>query len=117
MSFSFTEASLLLGFIDIGPGEMVLLGIVAVLLFGKRLPEVGRSIGKGMAEFKRGLMGLGGDDQPKTGGFPGLSSLRSAANDDVDDYIAPSAPKFEPPVAEPTAPTPEVAPHSTAAPH
>ena len=29
--------------------------IVALLLFGKRLPEVGRSLGKGIAEFKKGL--------------------------------------------------------------
>ena len=30
---------------------------VAVLLFGKRLPEVGRSLGKGIIEFKKGLAG------------------------------------------------------------
>ena len=29
--------------------------IVALLLFGKRLPEVGRSLGRGIAEFKKGL--------------------------------------------------------------
>ena len=37
----------------IGSGELLLLGIIAVLLFGKRLPEVGRSLGKGISEFKR----------------------------------------------------------------
>lgn len=31
---------------------------VGVLLFGKRLPEVGRSLGKGIVEFKKGLKGL-----------------------------------------------------------
>jgi len=31
---------------------------VAVLLFGKRLPEVGRSLGRGIVEFKKGLNGV-----------------------------------------------------------
>ena len=35
--------------------EMMLLFVVALLLFGKRLPEVARSLGKGMMEFKKGL--------------------------------------------------------------
>ena len=41
-----------------GPMEMMIIGIVAVLLFGKRLPEVGRSLGKGLVEFKKGLHGV-----------------------------------------------------------
>src|SRR5437763_13761474 len=32
--------------------------IIGLLLFGKRLPEVGRSIGKGIVEFKKGLAGI-----------------------------------------------------------
>jgi sec-independent protein translocase protein TatA len=35
----------------------VVIAIVAVLLFGKRLPEVGRSLGQGIVEFKKGLKG------------------------------------------------------------
>ena len=38
---------------NIGPGEIILLLLLALLLFGaKRLPEIGRSLGKGMREFK-----------------------------------------------------------------
>lgn len=37
------------------PPHLLLLGIVALLLFGKRLPEVGRSLGRGISEFKKGL--------------------------------------------------------------
>jgi len=35
--------------------EMLVIGVVAVLLFGSRLPSVARSLGKSMTEFKRGL--------------------------------------------------------------
>ncbi len=45
----------------IGWPEMVAVGIVALLIFGKRLPEVGRSLGKGIVEFKKGLRDTGDD--------------------------------------------------------
>ena len=32
--------------------------VIGLLLFGKRLPEVGRSLGKGIVEFKRGIKGI-----------------------------------------------------------
>ena len=38
-----------------------MIGIIALLLFGKRLPEVARSLGKGVVEFKKGLNGI--DDE------------------------------------------------------
>ena len=38
-----------------GPWEMAIIAVVALLLFGRRLPEVGRSLGKGIVEFKKGL--------------------------------------------------------------
>jgi sec-independent protein translocase protein TatA len=42
----------------IGLPELLLLGIVALLVFGpKRLPEMGRSLGKGMREFKHSVAG------------------------------------------------------------
>jgi sec-independent protein translocase protein TatA len=41
-----------------GPEESILIAIIALLLFGKRLPEVGRSLGKGIIEFKKGLAGI-----------------------------------------------------------
>lgn len=39
----------------IGWQEFLVIGIVAVLIFGRRLPEVGRSLGQGLMEFKKGL--------------------------------------------------------------
>lgn len=46
-----------------GPMEMIIFGIIALLLFGKRLPEVARGLGKGIVEFKKGLNDVG-DEQP-----------------------------------------------------
>ncbi len=42
----------------IGWPEWLLIGLVAVLLFGRRLPEVGRNLGKSLVEFKKGLRGV-----------------------------------------------------------
>ena len=38
-----------------GPLEIVLIAMAALLLFGKRLPELAKSLGKGVTEFKKGL--------------------------------------------------------------
>jgi sec-independent protein translocase protein TatA len=42
----------------IGLPELILLGLVALILFGpKRLPEMGRGLGKGLREFKSSITG------------------------------------------------------------
>ena len=38
--------------------EWIIIAAIGLLLFGKRLPEVGRSLGKGIVEFKKGLKGV-----------------------------------------------------------
>jgi len=45
------------------PGGMELLVIAAVglLIFGNRLPEVGKSLGRGIVEFKKGLRSINDD--------------------------------------------------------
>jgi sec-independent protein translocase protein TatA len=49
---------------NIGTGEIILLLLLALLLFGaKRLPEIGRSLGTGMKEFKDSVTGKT-PDQP-----------------------------------------------------
>jgi len=59
-----TSPTATLGFLfgsGLGWGEVVVLALLGVLIFGKRLPEVGKSIGKGIVEFKKGLSGIEDD--------------------------------------------------------
>lgn len=43
----------------IGPMELVLLAVVALVVFGpKKLPEMGRQLGKGMRSFKESMSGM-----------------------------------------------------------
>ncbi|HLL90594.1 MAG TPA: twin-arginine translocase TatA/TatE family subunit [Tepidisphaeraceae bacterium] len=41
--------------------QWVVIVAIGLLIFGKRLPEVGHSLGKGIVEFKKGLKGIGDD--------------------------------------------------------
>lgn len=44
-----------------GGSEWIVIGLIALLVFGKRLPEVGRSLGQGIVQFKKGLKGIEDD--------------------------------------------------------
>ena len=87
-------------FPNLGPGEMLMVMLVAVLLFGKRLPEVGRSLGKGIVEFKKGLHGL--DDDPNGFQASGGSSYGSNTSSPTRSEPArlpsseSSVPRYEP---------------------
>lgn len=51
-----------MGVVNVGPMELVVVLIIALVVLGpKRLPEVGRSVGKGLREFKGALSGASGD--------------------------------------------------------
>lgn len=80
----------------IGSMEMVILFVIALLLFGKRLPEVARSVGKGMTEFKKGLHGI--EDEIHTSSTRSTTPQSRPVPEDTRDEAL--APKFEPPKFE-----------------
>ena len=84
-------------FFSPGPMEMLIIGVIAVLLFGKRLPEVGRSLGKGIVEFKKGIHGI----EDELDSAASSSSGGTGSADSIDDHDEATAPKFEPPSEEP----------------
>ena len=81
----------LFGFIGLGPVELCIVAVIGVLVFGRKLPEVGRYLGKGIVEFNKGIKGL--EDDVDIGSS-------SSSNQQVDQPKAPqkmaaSTPKFE----------------------
>jgi sec-independent protein translocase protein TatA len=63
---------LALGF---GPMEIALLAGLGLLLFGKRLPDVARGMGRSVVEFKKGLSGL--EEEVSNAGKPKSESTKS----------------------------------------
>jgi len=93
----------------LSPVELLVIGGLAVLLFGSRLPSVARSLGKSMTEFKRGLTDI--QDEVRS---VDRAPVKSSRFHEIDDRDEATAPKFEPPAAEPTVSEPAVAEKSAA---
>jgi sec-independent protein translocase protein TatA len=84
--------------------ELIVIGVIAVLLFGKRLPEVAKSLGKSYNEFRKGLADMQSSIDYESYTTPSStysSSSTDYSQDEYDDYDEPTAPKFEPPPSEP----------------
>ena len=75
----------------IGIWEILILLLVVLLVFGpKRLPEMGRSLGKGMREFKDSISGKDFEDDDDDGApahKPLATELPPAAGDDVPERV------------------------------
>jgi sec-independent protein translocase protein TatA len=86
---------------NLGWTEMVVIGVVMLLLFGRRLPEVGRSLGQGIVQFKKGLKDIGDEveEQSRKPDPPKFESARPPASG-ADQRVAQGA---ETPRSEPSA--------------
>ncbi len=64
---------------NIGPMELIIVLAIALIVLGpKKLPEVGKSVGKGMREFKEAVSGMSDDSSDDR---PALKSESSSSDD------------------------------------
>jgi sec-independent protein translocase protein TatA len=88
------------------PGHIILVLIGALLIFGpKRLPDIGKSLGKGIREFKGALTHIT-DDEPETPSAPAPVPPPAPAQAVAQPTDAAPAPAPVPPVAPAPAPAP-----------
>src|SRR5206468_7351927 len=83
-------------FLNLNPMEILIILGIGVLLFGRKLPEMGKMLGKGLVEFKKGMHGMedelmGSNTPAPRHDMPPLEAPRPPQR------IAPAAPKFEDP--------------------
>src|SRR5246127_1884649 len=89
------------------PWEILIILVIGVLLFGRRLPEVGRYLGKGIVEFKKGMKGLEDDMDGGTSAAPPARQGAVPGQIRPPQRVAATAPKFE------DSPTPITPPNAT----
>ena len=95
------QPTTMFAFMGMGMQELMIVGVVAVLLFGKRLPEVAKSLGQSYSQFRKGLNDLQSSiNYSDSYTAPKSKPSSRSSYDDYDDYDEPTAPKFEPPPPE-----------------
>jgi sec-independent protein translocase protein TatA len=83
----------------LGPLEIVVIGAIAVMLYGKRLPEVGRSVGQTLGELRRQWATLAAE-MDVAAHIDGRAPVRPARPALPRDEAVVTAPRFDPPDAE-----------------
>lgn len=80
----------------LSPVEAMIVGVVAILLFGSKLPDVARSLGGSYREFRKGLTDFQDQMRQVDMNSPIVKPKRVEA-DEEEQFATPSAPKFVPP--------------------
>ena len=86
----------------LGPLEIVVIGAIAVMLYGKRLPEVGRSVGQSIGELRKQFTTLQREMDISSHIDSAANPSRRPATRRIDDGGAgptTQAPRFDPPAA------------------
>jgi sec-independent protein translocase protein TatA len=86
----------LFAILGLGPMEMVVLAIIGILLFGRKLPEISKYLGKSIIEFKKGMKGLE-DNLDDNAGYPAHATPHTAPSEAIrpPQRVVATAPKFE----------------------
>jgi sec-independent protein translocase protein TatA len=79
----------------LGPVEIVVIGAIAVMLYGKRLPEVGRSVGQGIGELRKSFNAISRDIELSTAEGGKRSPSRRRIDD--DSLATAGGKSFDPP--------------------
>lgn len=82
--------------------ELLVIGVVAILLFGKNLPDVAKRFGGMYRDFRKSLDDLRSQVDFRDTFDSAPSKPRQVRKTYSDDYDEVSAPKFEPPPAAPS---------------
>ncbi len=89
-----TDMNAILALLDLGPTEMLVILVVALLIWGKRLPEVARSMGKSVSEFKKGIKeaeraGYEATAEIRQAGEEATHEIQKAGEETVKDPVSP----------------------------
>ena len=88
----------------LGPLELMVIGVIAVMLYGKQLPDVGLKAGKGLAELRRQWSTISRDldvtGELKSRHVESPNQKRRLPTQFDDQEGAPTGPSFEPPSSQ-----------------
>jgi len=92
-----------------GPQELLIFGVIAILLFGKKLPDVARRVGGSYKDFRKGMNEMKTSYRDTTSGYmddvnnnySAGSGYAGQEESGQGDYEEATAPRFEPPPVEP----------------
>jgi len=90
------DSSIVLGLGVLSPMDIIIILGIGVLLFGRKLPEMGKMLGKGLVEFKKGISGMEDEVMGSVNSTPRHEPTPLEAPR-PPQRVTPAAPKFEDP--------------------
>jgi sec-independent protein translocase protein TatA len=73
---------------NVGPLELAIVLVIALVIFGpKRLPELGRSMGRGIREFRASISSKGDDDEEKSSEPAQIEGAEAGADSESSERV------------------------------